>query len=564
MPRFIAAAALAACLLSNASSMAFAQAPDLVLYNGRIVTLDAKSTVSSAIAIRGGNISAVGADRTIRNMSTRATRSIDLGGRMVIPGLIDSHLHAIRAGVTHRSEVDWSTVKSLDEGLARIAASAKSRSGQWVLVPGGWHESQMKEDRAPTAAELAKAGGDSPVYVQHMYDYAILNPKAMAALAITKESKIAPAGKIQLDEKGEPTGRIDGDLATLSALFGRTVKPDFNEQVEGTRAFFKHLASVGLTGVIDPAGGGMSPEAYQPLFRLWQKKELPIRVSFFFNGRPGREFEDLKQYALMLPRDFGDDWMKALGLGEVMVWGFHDGALGRSPDFSPRPGAPETLKEIATWAADRGLRIQMHATMDKTAARILDIFEEIDSKSSIKGLRWVIAHLEDASPRSLDRMAKLGIGYLVQNRTYYEGDRWPKFVSADVVKRAPPVLEALSRGIAVGAGTDGTRVSTHAPFQTLQWMQDGKTAKGVALRAKEHTPTREQALRMHTQGAAWFTNDESQRGTLQAGKWADLVVIDQDYFKVPEDRISTIKALLTIVGGKVSHAIGPFATLAPK
>jgi hypothetical protein len=564
MKKFAWSRALAAALAMVGSTAALAQAPDLVLYNGRIVTLDAKSTMATAIALSKGNITAVGNDRPIRNLATRATRSVDLGGRMVIPGLIDSHLHAIRAGVTHRSEVDWSTVKSLEEGLARIAASAKARPGQWVLVPGGWHETQMKEGRAPTSAELAKAGGDSPVYVQHMYDYAVLNPKAMAALGIDKEAKIPPAGKVLLDDKGEPTGRIDGDLATLSALFGRTVKPDFAEQVEGTRAFFKHLASVGLTGVIDPAGGGMSPEAYQPLFQLWQKKELPLRVSFFFNGRPGREFEDLKQYALMLPRDFGDDWMKALGLGEVMVWGFHDGALGRSPDFTPRPGAPETLKEIAAWAAGRGLRIQMHATMDKTATRILDIFEEVDAKSPIKDLRWVIAHLEDASPRSLDRMAKLGMGWLVQNRTYYEGDRWPKFVSADIVRRAPPVLEALQRGIAVGAGTDGTRVSTHAPFQTLQWMQDGKTAKGIPLRAKEHTPSREQALRMHTQGAAWFAGDETKRGSLEAGKWADLVVIDQDYFKVPEDRISTIKALLTIVGGKVSHATGPFANLAAR
>lgn len=565
MPRTIARLGFSAAAVVAASvGTASAQVPDMVLYNGRIVTLDQKSTVATAIAISGGNILRVGPDRTIRNLAQRTTRSIDLGGRTVIPGLIDSHLHAIRAGVTHRSEVDWSTVKSLQDGLTRIAAAAKSRPGQWILVPGGWHETQMKEGRGPTSAELASAGGDNPVYVQHMYDYAVLNPKAMAALGIAKDTKIAPAGTVVLDDKGEPTGRIDGDLATLSALFGRTVNPDFAEQVAGTRAFFRHLASVGLTGVIDPAGGGMSPAAYQPLFQLWQNKDLPIRVSFFFNGRPGREFEDLKQYALMLPRDFGDDWMKALGLGEVMVWGFHDGALGRAPDFTPRQGAPETLKEIATWAAARGLRIQMHATMDRTASRILDIFEEVDAKSPIKGLRWAIAHLEDASPRSLDRMAKLGIGYLVQNRTYYEGDRWPRFVAPEIVKRAPPVLEAMQRGIAVGLGTDGTRVSTHAPFQTLQWALDGKTAKGIALRGREHTPTREQALRMHTVGAAWFAGDETRRGTLEAGKWADLVVLDADYFKVPEDRIAEIKPLLTIVGGKVSHASGPFAALATK
>jgi predicted amidohydrolase YtcJ len=558
------AGALAAFSMLFLGNLAIAQTPNLIFYNGKIVTLDLKSSVASAVAIAGDSIVAVGDDKSVRALAGAGTRSVDLAGRTVIPGLIDSHLHAIRAGVTHRSEVDWSTVKTLDEGLAKIAQQAKARPGEWVLVPGGWHMTQMKEQRAPTAAELARAGGDSPVYVQHMYDFVVLNPKAMERLGLTKDSKIAPAGKVMLDDKGEPTGQIEGDLATLSALFARTVKPDFAEQVEGTRAFFKHLASVGLTGVIDPAGGGMSPEAYQPLFQLWQRRELPIRVSFFFNGRPGQETADLKQYALMLPRNFGDDWLKALGLGEVMVWGFHDGALGRSPDFKPRPGAADTLREIAQWAAGRGLRIQMHATMDSTASQILDIFEEADAKNSIKDLRWVIAHLEDASPRSLDRMKKLGIGYLIQNRTLFEGERWPKFASPDIVKRAPPVLEALQRGIAVGAGTDGTRVSTHAPFQTLQWMLDGKTAKGIPLRAKEHTPNREQALRMHTIGSAWFSADENKRGTLEAGKWADLLILDQDYFSVPEDRIASIRPLLTMVGGKISHAIAPFAALAGK
>ncbi len=553
---------LTAFAMMFAITGAMAQTPGLVLYNGKIATLDSKSSIASAVAIAGENIIAVGDDKTVRALAGTATRSIDLGGRTVIPGLIDSHLHAIRAGVTHRSEVDWSDVSSIEEGLAKIAAHAKARPGEWVLVGGGWHMTQMKEQRAPSAAELARAGGDNPVYVQHMYDFAVLNPKAMDRLGITKDSKIPPAGKVLLDDKGEPTGQIEGDLATLSSLFARTVKPDFAEQVAGTRAFFKHLASVGLTGVIDPAGGGMSPEAYQPLFQLWQRGELPIRVSFFFNGRPGQEIADLKQYALMLPRNFGDNWLKALGLGEVMVWGFHDGALGRAPDFKPRPGAPDTLREIAHWAAGRGLRIQMHATMDTTASQILDIFEEVDAKHPIKDLRWVIAHLEDASPRSLDRMKKLGMGYLIQNRTLFEGDRWPKFVAPEIVKRAPPVLEALERGIAVGAGTDGTRVSTHAPFRTLQWMLDGKTAKGIPLRAKEHTPNREQALRMHTIGSAWFSTDEDRRGTIEAGKWADMVVLDADYFTVPEDRISTIKPLLTLVGGKASYAAGPFAALA--
>ncbi len=559
--RLLAATAI---VMSLSTSAAYAQSPDLVLYNGRIVTLDAKSSISSAIAVRGGTITAVGADRTIRNMATRATRSVDLGGRMVIPGLVDSHIHAIRAGVTHRSEVDWSAVKSLDEGLARIAAAAKAKPGAWVLVPGGWHVNQLKEGRAPTPDELAKAGGDNPVYVQHLYDYAVLNRKALERLGITKDSKIPPNGKLVLDDKGEPTGVIEANLPTLSNLFARTASPNLEEQIAGTRAFLQLLASTGLTGVIDAAGGGMSPEAYQPLFHLWQRKDLPIRVSFYTNGRPGRELEDLKAYQTMLPRDFGDAWMKALGFGEVVVWGMHDGPLGRTANFKPRPGAPETLREITQWLAARGQRMQIHATSNNAASQILDIIEETDRKSSVKDLRWTIAHIEDATPQTLTRMKALGMGYMVQNRLYFEGDSWPKTVTPVIAAKAPPIKDAMAAGLVVGAGTDGTRTSTYNPFVTLQWLVTGKSVKGTVVRTKENSPSREQALRMHTQGSAWFAADEGQRGALEAGKWADLVVVDQDYFKVPEDRISTIKALLTIVGGKVSHATGPFAPLAPK
>ena len=544
---FIAAARLAA------TGTASAQAPDRILFNAKVVTLDAKSSIASAIAISGDSISAVGDDKSIRALAGAGTDMIDAGGRTVIPGLIDSHLHAIRAGVTHRLEVDWSAVTSLDEGLAKIAAAAKARPGAWVLVPGGWHVNQFKEGRAPTPDELAKAGGENPVYVQHLYDYAVLNRKGLERLAITKDSKLPPNGKIVLDDKGEPTGLIDADLPTLSNLFTRTASPNFDEQVAGTRAFLQLLASSGLTGVIDAAGGGMTPEAYLPLFHLWQRRELPIRVSFYTNGRPGQELADLKAYQTMLPRDFGDNWMKALGFGEVVVWGMHDGPLGRTANFKPRPGAPETLREITQWLAARGQRMQIHATSDNAASQILDIIEDTDKKSSIKALRWTIAHIEDATPQTLTRMKTLGMGYMVQNRLFFEGDSWPKTVTPAVSAKAPPIKDAMAAGLVVGAGTDGTRPSTYNPFVTLQWLVTGKSVKGTIVRTKENSPTREEALRMHTQGSAWFAGDEDKRGTIAAGKWADLVVLDADYFAVPEERIGAIRPDVTLVAGRLAY-----------
>ena len=552
------------CYAMTDVAQAQAQAPDLILYNGKIVTLDAKSSIASAVAIRGDSIAAVGNDSVVRALARGATRSVDLGGRTVIPGLIDSHLHAIRAGVTHRLEVDWSDVANLADGLKRISDAARVRPGAWVLVPGGWHVNQLKEGRAPTAAELAKAGGDNPVYVQHLYDYAVLNPKGMERLGITKDSKIAPSGKVVLNDEGEPSGVIDADLPTLTNLFARTAQPDLAEQIAGTRAFLQKLASTGLTGVIDAAGGGMSPDAYQPLFQLWQRHDLPIRVSFFTNGRPGQELADLKSYQTMLPRNFGDAWMKALGFGEVVVWGMHDGPLGRTANFKPRPGAPETLREITQWLANHGQRMQIHATSNNAASQILDIIEETDKKASIKSLRWTIAHIEDATPQTLARMKALGMGYLIQNRLYFEGDSWPKTVTPVVAAKAPPIKDAMSAGLVIGAGTDGTRTSTYNPFVTLQWLVTGKSVKGTVVRTKEHSPTRTEALRMHTLGSAWFAGDEDKRGSIQPGKWADMVVLDADYMTVPEGRISAIKPVLTLVGGHPRHAAAAFASLANK
>lgn len=549
-----------ACLTLALMLTSAASAADLVLVNGKVVTLDAKSSIASAVAIRGENILAVGSDADARNAAAPGSRVVDLGGRTVIPGLIDSHLHAIRAGVTHRLEVDWSGVTSLQDGLAKIEAAAKARPGAWVLVPGGWHVNQLKEGRAPTSAELAKAGGDSPVYVQHLYDYAVLNPKGMERLGINRDSQIPPSGKVVLDDKGEPTGRIDANLPTLSNLFARTANPDFTEQVAGTRAFLQLLASTGLTGVLDAAGGGMSPEAYQPLFHLWQRRELPIRVSFYTNGRAGQELADLKTYMTMLPRNFGDDWMRALGFGEVVVWGMHDGPLGSAP-FKPRQGAPEILREIATWLASRGLRMQIHATTNAAASQILDIFEDVDKKSPIRELRWAIAHLEDATPQTLARMKALGMGYMVQNRLLFEGDSWPRTVTPAVAAKAPPIKDAVAAGLVVGAGTDGTRTSTYNPFVTLQWLVTGKSIKGTVVRTKENSPTREEALRMHTLGSAWFAGDEDKRGSIEPGKWADLVVLDADYMTVPEDRIAAIRPVLTLVAGSARHASGSFAAL---
>lgn len=553
----VSAAMFASAVLGNA---AMAQNADMILVNGKIITQDQNSSIAAALAIQGGNIAAVGTDDAIKKLAGPKTVKVDLGGRTVIPGLIDSHMHGIRTALTFAVETDWSDIATLDEGLKIISEAARSKPGAWIVVAGGWHEGQLKEQRGPTSAELAKAAPDNPVYVQHLYDYAVINPKGMEQLEIDSDTKVPPAGKLARDAEGRLTGVVRGDLVTFNRLFARVSKMTFEGKVESTKTFFKALNRVGLTGIVDAAGGGMSPQDYEPLFRIAKQQQLSMRVGFYLNSiKAGQEAADLKEIVKLLPAELGDDKLTFVGLGEVVVWGMHDGPAGLRKAFTPKPGAVDTLREIATWAAGQRLRVQIHASTDSSAGQILDIFEEVNAKTPIGELRWVIAHIENAAPQTLQRMKKLGMGWAVQDRLYFEGDVWPRVMGNDAALQAPPISEGIKAGLVIAGGTDGPRLAPYNPFVTLEWLVTGKTVKGTSIRAKQYSATREQALRIHTFNSAWMAGDENKRGTLEAGKWADLVVLSDDYLTVPENSISKIKALLTVVGGKVEHATGPFS-----
>jgi predicted amidohydrolase YtcJ len=555
MKRHLACAALAAALMCT--TPALAQPADMVLLNGKIVTLDANSTIAQALAIEGDKIVAVGSGEAIKKLAGPKTQVVDLGGRMVIPGLIDSHIHAIRTALTFGIETDWSAIRTLDEGLKIISEAAKKKPGAWIIVAGGWHEGQVREHRGPTSAELAAAAPDNPVYVQHLYDYAVLSPKAMQTLGIDSEAKVPPAGKLARDPSNNLSGVVHGDLATFSNLFARVSSTGFSGEVESTKTFFKALSAVGITGIIDAAGGGMPPKNYYPLFEVWRQHQLPVRVAYYVNGsKPGQEIKDLNEYFQIVPTNFGDDMLKLVGIGEVVVWGMHDGPAGARKTFTPKPGAPETLRELAEWAAQRKLRIQIHASSDNAASQVLDIFEAVNAKSPIGDLRWVIAHIDNASPATLQRMKALGMGWAVQDRLYFEGDVWPRVMGADAAIQAPPIKHGVKIGIRMPGGTDGPRAAPYNPFYTLEWLVTGRTVRGTAMRAQQYSPTREEALRIHTIDSAWMAGDDDKRGSVEVGKWADLAVLSDDYFAVPDDRISDIKVVMTLVGGKVVHSTG--------
>jgi len=544
-----------ALLAASLASAAIAQPPDLVLLDGKIVTVDAGSSLREAIAIRDGKILRVGSTAEIRRLAAPETRVVELRGRTVIPGLIDSHLHAVRAALSFSTEVNWIGARSLREALGRISAAAARRPpGSWLIVAGGWNELQFAERRRPTQAELEAAAPNNPVYVQLGYGWVVMTDDGLAKLGIRTDADLPAGGTLARD--GERlTGAISGGQGAIIALFDRLPKPTFAEQVQGTREFFRELNRLGLTGVVDPGGNNLFPPDYQALFDVWRRGELTVRVAYSLNGQTaGGELKELQGLTALLPMGFGDDRLHFNGLGERITF-----AMNNNPE--PTAENKERYYEIVRWAAERGMTITMHWGPDETVPHLLEIFERVNAQVPIAPLRWSIAHLNDASESTLKRMSELGVGWTVQDAMYFGGEDLVRRQGPDAARRIPPVVTGDRLGVAIGGGTDAHRVASYNPFTSLQWFLDGKTVVGTPIRGPEETPDRLAALRFYTMGSAWFSFDEDVRGSLEAGKLADLAVLSADYLTVPLDEIGNLESVLTLLGGDVVYAAGDFAAL---
>ncbi len=539
-------------LLGSLSFGASAQQIDTAYINGKIVTADERGTIHQALAVGDGRIAALGSSADIKRLADKTTRVVDLGGRTVIPGLIDSHMHAIRAALSYTTEVHWLGAQSLEEALGRLrTAASKAKPGDWLIVAGGWTDEQFKERRRPTQAELVAAAPNNPVYVQWMYGWAMLTPQAYQALNIQAESDLPGGGKFVRDANGQPTGAIVGGIVPLFDKLPKTVT--FAQKVEGTRQFFSELNRLGLTGLLDPGGFNMTPAEYAPLFQVWRDKALTLRVNYsYFSQQRGKELEEFKELTQLLPMGFGDDMLRFNGVGERVTFGMYN-------NDKPTDADKEQFYQAAKWAAEQGMTLTQHWHSNASVHHLLDVFERVNRDVPIAPLRWSIVHLNDGTEATFARMKALGVGWALQDAMYYDGERELKQKGEAALKRMPPMRTALKAGVVIGSGTDAHRVANYNPFIALQWMLDGKSAGGVPLRGPEETPTRLEALRMYTSGSAWFAHDDARRGTLAVGKLADLAVLTKDYLTVPVDEIRSIHSLLTLVGGRAVHAQAPFA-----
>jgi predicted amidohydrolase YtcJ len=543
---------LIASLCAGASTAARAQTADLLLLNGKVVTVDPLFSVTQAVAIRGDKIVAVGGNEQIRAMAASGARVIDLERRTVIPGLIDNHGHYARAAQTWTREARLDGVLSRNDAQERLRARARTvKPDDWVLVLGGWSEGQFLDDpRGFTRDELDRLVPDHPVYLQVNYSHAYANSLALQAAGFDDKSEDPKNGKLGRDAQGKLTGRLDGAGAYLPVF--RKIPPLPPEQaITGVTALLSDLNRVGITTIGDVGGYNFSPNFYAPFDALRRQDELTVRVYNTVWGdvhTPAEVTAWLPEIAKIKPFR-GDDWRDTVGYGETIYVPLHESTVDskKAPDAADM----EQFKRVASAVAEAGLYAHIHAHFHDRISAFLDVIEDINKNvRALRPLRWTIVHAEGLTADDLRRMKTLGMMASINN--------WPTVGYEDQqaaygnrIYTAPPLKLIRESGIHWGIGTDATVVAPINPFLGLWWLVTGKSLSGQVTTVD--MPSREEALIAWTRANAWFFFRENEIGSLEPGKFADLVVLDRDYLTVPVDEIRDIRPAMTIVGGKIVY-----------
>lgn len=551
-------------LFKKESNAMTSHTPDTVFYNGKITTLDNKQPEVSAVALSGNRILATGSDKDMRQIAGDKARYIDLKGRRVIPGLNDSHTHLIRGGLNYNMELRWDGVKSLADALLMLKIQAdRTPAPQWVRVVGGWSEFQFKERRMPTLAEINAAAPDTPVFILHLYDRALLNGAALKAAGITKDTPDPAGGRIERDANGNPTGMLiaEPNALILYSTLAKGPKLPLEDQINSTRHFMRELNRLGITSVIDAGGGFQNyPDDYEVINRLHRDQQMTVRIAYnLFTQNKGGELADFQKWAGIVKPYSGDSFMRHNGAGEMLVFSAAD-----FEDFlQPRPDMAKSMEkelgDVVRFLAEHNWPFRLHATYDETIERALNVFEEINKDTPFKNLRWFFDHAETVSDRNLERIKRLNGGIAIQHRMAFQGEYFVDRYGQDAAEHSPPIRKMLDMGVPVGGGTDATRVASYNPWVSLYWLVTGRTVGGLQLYGDANRLNREEALRLWTQGSAYKSNEETVKGAISAGMYADMTVLSQDYMNISDEAIKDITSVMTIVDGKIVYASGDFA-----
>jgi predicted amidohydrolase YtcJ len=507
--------AVVALLIAAAAAIAPSQVPsaDLILSNGKIITVDERFTVAEAVAVRDGRIVAVGTDNSVRNFAGSSTRRVDLQGKAVIPGIIDNHMHLLRAGTTWQREVRLDGIASRKEAFALLAARAKAlRPGEWIYTLGGWTADQFADDPTPpTRGELDRVAPENPVFLQASYYRAYVNSRGREALGAGDASGVIGEAELR------------GAAAKLPVATGEELETS-------TREMLRDLNRAGLT-----AFGSAGCEAnVLPIYQRWTaKRQLNVRVFCITS--------ELRQRT-------GDPFLDHVAYGEVVSAPLHDPMFVRTS--SPQADQLREWRRIASEVARIRMPLHVHANLTNTIGAFLDQIEIINTESPIAGLRWTLAHVNQIDSTHLARMKKLGVSAAVHPWTVINGGiNRPIF--GDAAIDMPPLKTVQDSGVAWGLGSDGSRANQILPFQTLSWAVTGRMVGGA--RTLRQTISREQALIAHTRSNAWLVFREKDLGSIEVGKLADMVVLNRDYLTVPADQIKDILSVMTIVNGRIVY-----------
>ncbi len=544
------------------------QAADLVILGGKVATQDSRRSFADALAIRGDHFIAVGGESDALEYKGSRTKVVDVRGRTVIPGLIDSHTHFVREGLNYNMELRWEGVKSVEEAMRRVREqAARTPVPQWVRVVGGWSEFQFEERRVPTLEELNRAAPSTPAFILHVYHDALLNRAALAAAGYGKDTPDPPQGEIQRDDDGNPTGLLIAkpNASILYSTLAKAPKLSYEDQVSSTKRYMRELNRLGLTSLIDAGGGSQFyPQDYSVMGELARNDQLTVRVAYnLFTQRPKHELEDFELWTRTTKPGEGSDFYRMNGAGEMLVYS----AADYENFMEPRPDLLATmeteLRDVASLLVGSRWPFRIHATYDESIEKFLNVFEEVNDRTPFAGLRWFFDHAETISDRNLERVRRLGGGVAVQDRIAFQGEHFIARYGEDAAERSPPVARMVEMGIPVAGGTDATRVASYNPWIALYWLVTGKTVGGTQLYSSRNLLSRMEALRLLTANGAWFSNEEERKGSIEVGKLADLAVLSSDYFSIPDEQIKEVESVLTVVGGRVAYSAGEFAALSP-
>lgn len=550
---------------------------DLIVHNAKIFTGNPAQPAASALAVKSGRIYAVGADAEILGLKQANTRLIDSGGRRLIPGIIDAHTHVLNEG-GYNYTLRWEGVPSLKRGLAMLSEQAtRTPEGHWVKVVGGWSPYQFEENRFPTMEELRRAVPDHPLIVQYAYNRAFLNERAMQELGVgTGKFPLLPGTEFEKDSQGRYTGVLHAYTFQFIAIETMVPQPLPEEELSSLVQTVHAINRFGVTSVID-AGTGFRgyPKAQATVDLLARQNRLNVRMPFvdiqFADASVNMVDAQIKAITKTAPISPGHNLHPHLahghvyrGAGELLSAEVHDHENFDRPAVLIEPAKMRELveRDVAK-LVERRIPFREHISYDENITPFVEALEKLNKTSPLDGMRWSIEHAETISPANIARVKALGGGIALDTKMALHGDGFIKTHGRDKALMTPRLRELVDSGIPLAMTTDAFRAASFNPWVGIAWMVSGKSVSGTDVLARNNRLSRAEALGLFTRGPAWFMNAEAEMGMIAPGHLADFVLLDRDYFAVPESQIAAVASVLTVMDGRVVYGASDYQALSP-